>query len=59
MMAHTDLVDRYKQIRAVLFRVNNRRVSTIPRETLVDCGRELGFSVAEVWSSVPRMRWPS
>lgn len=43
MTAYSDLLDRYKQIRDVRFRLNNLLVGTIPRKTLEDCGRKLGI----------------
>ena len=43
MTAHSDLLDRYKQIRDVRFRLNNLLVGTIPKKTLEDCGRKLGL----------------
>ncbi len=43
MMAHSDLLDRYKRIREVRFRLNNLLVGTIPKKTLEDCGRKLGL----------------
>ena len=43
MTAHSDLLDRYKRIREVRFRLNNLLVGTIPKKTLEDCGRKLGL----------------
>ncbi len=43
MTAHSDLLDRYKRIRQVRFRLNNLLVGTIPKKTLEDCGRKLGL----------------
>jgi SEC-C motif len=43
MKAHADLLDRYKRIREVRFRLNNLLVGTIPKKTLEDCGRKLGL----------------
>ena len=43
MTTHSDLLDRYKHIRDVRFRLNNLLVGTIPKKTLEDCGRKLGI----------------
>jgi hypothetical protein len=43
MTDHAHLLARYKQIRAVRFRLNQVLVRTIPTKTLQDCGRELGL----------------
>ncbi len=43
MTTHSDLLDRYRQIRDVRFRLNNLLVGTIPKKTLEDCGRKLGI----------------
>ena len=37
------LLDRYRRIREVRFRLNHLLVDTIPKETLHECGRILGF----------------
>ena len=42
MTAHSDLLDRYKRIREVRFRLNNLLVGTIPKKTLEDCGAQVG-----------------
>ena len=43
MTANSDLLDRYKRIRQVRFRLNNLLVGTISKKTLEDCGRKLGL----------------
>jgi hypothetical protein len=43
MSAHSDLLDRYKRIREVRFRLNNLLVETIPKQTMEDCARKLGL----------------
>ena len=43
MTDHSGLLDRYRRLREVRFRLNNFLVTTIPKKTLEDCGRILGF----------------
>lgn len=43
MTDRSELLDRYRQIRAVRFRLNNLLVTTVPKKTLDECGRILGF----------------
>ncbi len=43
MTAHSELLGRYKRAREVRFRLNNLLVSTIPKKTLEECARKLGF----------------
>ena len=43
MSDHSQLLDRYRRGREVRFRLNNLLVTTIPKETLEDCARKLGF----------------
>ena len=43
MTDHSGLLDRYRRMREVRFRLNNLLVKTIPKKTLEECGRILGF----------------
>jgi hypothetical protein len=43
MTDHSGLLDQYRRMREVRFRLNNLLVKTIPRKTLEECGRILGF----------------
>ncbi|CAN5910380.1 hypothetical protein BH23PLA1_BH23PLA1_31030 [soil metagenome] len=43
MTDHADLLDRYRRMREVRFRLNNLLAKTIPKKTLEECGRILGF----------------
>jgi SEC-C motif len=43
MTDHSELLDQYRRIREVRLRLNNRLVTTIPKETFQECGRKLGF----------------
>ncbi len=43
MTDHSGLLDRYLRMREVRFRLNNLLVKTIPKKTLEECGRILGF----------------
>src|SRR4051794_2799431 len=43
MTDHSGLLDRYRRMREVRFRLNNLLVKTIPKATLEECGRILGF----------------
>jgi len=43
MNDRSDLLDRYRRSREVRFRLNNLLVKTIPKKTLEECGRILGF----------------
>jgi hypothetical protein len=44
MTDHSRLLDRYRRAREVRFGLNNLLVQTIPKKTLEECGRKLGFS---------------
>jgi hypothetical protein len=44
MADHSGLLDRYRRLREVRSRLNNLLVETIPKKTLEECGRILGFS---------------
>jgi hypothetical protein len=44
MTDHSRLLDQYRRAREVRFRLNNLLVQTIPKKTLEECGRKLGFS---------------
>src|SRR6476620_2676220 len=43
MADHSGLLERYRRMRQVRFRLNNLLVTTIPKKTLEECGRILGF----------------
>jgi hypothetical protein len=43
MPDHSALLERYRRMREVTFRLNNLLVKTIPKRTLEECGRLLGF----------------
>ncbi len=43
MTDRSELLDRYRRMREVRFRLNNLLVNAIPRKTLEECGRILGF----------------
>jgi SEC-C motif len=43
MTDHSGLLDRYRRTREVRFRLNNLLVKMIPKKTLDECGRILGF----------------
>ena len=43
MTDHSGLMDRYRRIREVRFRLNHLLVKTIPKKTLEECGRILGL----------------
>src|ERR1700722_3133730 len=43
MTDHSGLLGRYRRMREVRFRLNNLLVKTIPKKTLDECGRILGF----------------
>ena len=43
MNDRSELLDRYRRSREVRFRLNNLLVKTIPKKTLEECGRILGF----------------
>ena len=48
MTDRSGLLDRYRRTREVRFRLNNLLVKTIPKKTLEECGRILGFFRKEV-----------
>ena len=43
MTDHSGVLDRYRRVREVRFRLNNLLVATIPKKTFEECGRILGF----------------
>jgi SEC-C motif len=43
MTDRSELLDRYRRSREVRFRLNNLLIKTIPKKTLEECGRILGF----------------
>jgi hypothetical protein len=43
MTDHSGLLDRYRHVREVRFRLNKILVKSIPKETLQECGRILGL----------------
>jgi hypothetical protein len=43
MTDRSELLDRYRRSREVRTRLNNLLVKTIPKQTLEECGRILGF----------------
>ena len=43
MTDHSGLLERYRRMREVRLRLNNLLVRTIPKRTLEECGRILGF----------------
>jgi SEC-C motif len=43
MTDHSGLLDRYRRMREVRFRLNNLLIKTVPKKTLEECGRILGL----------------
>jgi SEC-C motif len=43
MTEHSDVLVRYRRLREVGLRLNNRLIGEIPKRTLQECGRTLGF----------------